>query len=511
MEFGILCHGTINVMAYRYMDCDRDQLFLLPPSMWDWLPEDHLALFVIDAVSMFDTSAFHEPHPNDGAGRPAYSPDMMLALLLYAYCRGTRSSRVIERSCRIDVAFRVICANTMPDHTTIARFRADNEKAIEAVFVDVLRLCAAAGLASLGRIAIDGTKIGSDAALDANRDLEAIRAEIAKILAEAAEADTAEQASTAFFDDMVGPGPLAKRATRLAHLQAALAEAETQEKAARAGQAEPAAKAASEAAAGRKLRGRKPSDPHAALRRAESDLAATKAKAAQHRDRRGSDAEVGAATEHLAEATAAAEAAPATKTKVNVTDPESRIMKTAQGWIQGYNVQAAVNEHQVVIACSATQDHNDTNQLVAMMAATAEAAAAAGINDEMGLVLADAGYWSDDNATADGPERLIATTKDWKQRKAAKDLGTTVGPPPDDASTLEAMEHRLRTPEGAQAYATRSHTVEPVFGDTKENHGFRRFMRRGLSAAESEAKLIFATHNLEKIFHHNPSVIFRTA
>jgi len=123
-------------------------------------------------------------------------------------------------------------------------------------------------------------------------------------------------------------------------------------------------------------------------------------------------------------------------------------------------------------------------------------------------VTADAGYWFEDNATAKGSDRLIATAKDWKQRTAARELGETVGPPPEGASPLEAMEHRLRTREGAASYATRSHTVEPVFADTKENRGVRRFVRRGLAAADSEAALIFAVHNLLKVFHHNPEVVF---
>jgi hypothetical protein len=143
-----------------------------------------------------------------------------------------------------------------------------------------------------------------------------------------------------------------------------------------------------------------------------------------------------------------------------------------------------------------------------MIEATKEVAEEAGIEEPIGLVLADAGYWSEANATAEDPDRLIATTKDWKQRRASREMGGTTGPPAPDASPLEAMEHRLRTPEDAQAYATRSHTVEPVFGDTKQNRGFRRFMRRGLDAADSEAALIFAVHNLLKVFHHNPSVVF---
>ena len=182
-------------------------------------------------------------------------------------------------------------------------------------------------------------------------------------------------------------------------------------------------------------------------------------------------------------------------------------MKTQTGWVQGYNVQASVNADQVVIAYAATQDHNDVGQLLPMVEATEEVAESAGIDEQIGLVTADAGYWSEDNAMAMGPDRLIATTKDWKQRKAAREMGATTGPPPEGASPLEQMEHRLRTPEGAASYATRSHTVEPVFGDTKQNRGFRRFMRRGLSAAESEAALIFAAHNLLKVFHHNPSAV----
>ena len=495
-------------VAYGYIDCDRNQLFLLPPSMLDWLEEDDLAFFVIDTVELIDTSAFHEGHPNDGAGRRAYHPDMMLALLLYAYCTGMRSSRAIERACRTDLAFKVIAANKTPDHGTIARFRAEHEEPIKGVFVDVLRLCATAGMASLGRIAIDGTKIGADAALDKNRSATWIRAEIDKILAEAAETDTAEDAEAQLFDPVMLPAPLRRRSTRLERLQGALEEVEAQEKATRAKQAEAADRAAAEASVGRKIPGRKPSDPHAALLRAEADLAASKVKAASHPNRADLGRGVSSAEERVGEAKKAAEAAPPEKFEANVTDPDSRIMNTKQGWVQGYNVQAAANEDQVVIAYSATQDHNDQNQLVPMIEATEETAKAAGIEEDIGLVLADAGYWSEDNATSPGPDRLIATAKDWKQRKAARELGNTVGPPPADATTLEAMEHRLRTKEGGEAYATRSCTVEPVFGDAKENRGYRRFVRRGLSAADSEAGLIFAAHNLLKVFHHNPSVVF---
>ena len=156
-------------MARDYLRVDRDQPFLLPPSMRDWLPEDHLAWFVLDVVDRLDTSALHARHPRGGVGRRAYDPDMLLALLLYAYCMGVRSSRQIERLCVVDVAFRVLAAGHRPDHTTIARFRQGHEDIAVQLFVDVLMLCAEAGLVRLGVVAIDGTKVEADASMKANR------------------------------------------------------------------------------------------------------------------------------------------------------------------------------------------------------------------------------------------------------------------------------------------------------------------------------------------------------
>lgn len=208
------------------------------------------------------------------------------------------------------------------------------------------------------------------------------------------------------------------------------------------------------------------------------------------------------AEQRLARARAAAAQAVPADRQVNLTDPDSRIMKTAGGWVQGYNAQAAVDEHQIVVACHVSQDANDVHQYAPMVAAARAALAAVAIAQPIGTVLADAGYWSEANATAEGPDRLIATQKDHKQRRAARDMGTTTGPPPEGSSAMEAMEHRLRTPEGTAAYARRSHTVEPVFGDTKQNRGWRRFRRRGLSAARSEWALMGMSHNLTKLFAH---------
>jgi hypothetical protein len=185
-----------------------------------------------------------------------------------------------------------------------------------------------------------------------------------------------------------------------------------------------------------------------------------------------------------------------------VTDPDSRSMKTARGWVQGYNAQAAVNEHGVVVAADVTNDHTDTFQLVPMMAMILHNLQTAGIPPEVGVLLFDAGYWSEDNATAEGPDRLIATTKSWKRRKQLRAQGTVTGDPPADASPKQAMEHRLCTAEGAELYAKRAHMVEPVFGDHKRNRGFHWFTRRGLSAARAEWLLINTTRNLMKVFHH---------
>ncbi len=489
-------------MAYEYRTPLRNQLFLLPPSIGDWLPEDHLVWFVLDVVAMVDLSGLDARHPNDGAGRRAYDPEMMMALLVYAYCRGLRSSRRIEAACRADLAFRAICADIVPDHIAIARFRADHQEAFRGVFVAVLALCGRAGLASLGTIAIDGTKIAADAALDVNRSESAIAAEVERILAEAGVADEATQPGLG--GEL--PEELARPGSRLARLRGALGEIEAEKAARSAKEKERAARLAEDASKGTRPRGRAPSEPTEALAREEADVAALTVRrdgATNPLAKLEAVSALEKAQERLRSAAEAADSAPEPEElQANTTDPQSRIMKTASGWVQGFNAQAAVNACQVVMACSVTEDRNDVAQLVPMMAAVIDNATAADIAGDVGTVLADAGYWSEANATAEGPDRLIATTKDWKQRKAAREMGTTSGPVPEGASTLAAMEHRLRTEEGAAAYGQRSCTVEPVFGQVKENRGIRRFMRRGLSAAESEWTLVCATSNVLKLFSH---------
>jgi transposase len=219
-------------VARSYRPVLRDQGFLLPPDMREWLPEDHLVWLVLEIVEQLDRSALHARHPNTGAGRAAYDPDMLLALLIYAYCQGVRSSRQIQQRCVTDVAFRVLCAQDVPDHTTIARFRAEHQEVFAGLFAQVLRVAAAAGLAHFGTVAIDGTKIAANASMDANRHREWLVGEVNALLGEAAQVDAEEDAAHAHDeatdrgdgDGQRMPAGLRDRSGRAERLRAALAE-----------------------------------------------------------------------------------------------------------------------------------------------------------------------------------------------------------------------------------------------------------------------------------------------
>ncbi len=508
-------------MAFGYVAAQRDQVFLLPVSMADWLAEGHLAWFIIDVVGELDTRALHAHHPNDGVGRPAYDPDMMLALLLYAYANSVRSSRRIEAACRTDAAFRVISGGLVPDHATFARFVVDHEAAMEGLFVSGLRLCSAAGLVDLSTVAIDGTKMRADASLRANRSVEWIHEQVVALMAATVASEEAEAGTPGGGPDPMSAAGIRGATARLSRLKEAQAVIEAEDAAAaeaRAGRNEAAAR---EAQAGRRVRGRKPTEPAAALARAEADVAAARAKAQAKAERRaakeaaaqaagqrlvgfqpGPDRNLAQAEAALSKAReAAAKATPTPKRQANVTDADSRIMKTRQGFIQGYNAQAAVDANQIVVAQMVSQDANDVQLLAPMLKLLGDSVTAGAISDAVRKILADAGYWSEENARLEG-DLLIATLKDWKQRKAARQSGTTTGEPPEDASTLEAMEHRLRTAEGAAAYAMRSSTVEPVFGNHKANRNRTGFRRRGLDAVRAEWAFMNLSHNLGKLFEH---------
>ena len=410
----------------------RDQLFLMPVSMRDWLEEGHLAFFVLEVVGELDTSCLHR-RPGGCSGRPPYEPEMMVALLLYAYCCGIRSSRRIEAHCRTDAAFRVICGGLVPDHATIARFVVEHEQALEGLFVEGVRLCAAAGLADLAVVALDGTKIAADASRARNRDAGWIRREITKLMALTAEDQPLAAADT---DVLAGLEPACEISTpsgRLARLQAAL-EVIKAEDAAVAAEAERSAQAAAALAErGRQQIGRKPKDPHAALARAEIDDAVARKRVEDlkaERERRAAAAARGektvgprlridkaqaalqSARVRLAAARDAVQAAPETERRVNITDPDSRIMTTKDGWVQGYNAQAIVNPQQIVLAVDVSQDPADVRLFEPMNDKLTQTLTAAGITTEVELELADAGYCSETNLTCPGPDRLIATTKD---------------------------------------------------------------------------------------------------
>jgi transposase len=455
-------------MAYNLIECNREQMFLMPISLRDWLPEGHLAWFVLDAVETIDLSKFYLKYRSDGWGRAAYDPRMMVSLLLYAYCLGVRSSRQIERVCEVDVAFRVIAGNLKPDYSTVCRFRSENERELGMLFTEVLRLCAEAGLVKAGVVALDGTKMKANASLSANRTQEHIEEEVRKMLAEARQKD--EEEDRLFGKGSRGdeiPEGLKDRRSRLERLKECQERLVREKEEKVQHQTERMDKRRSEeAAVGHRKRGRKPKEPEQILEEA-------------------------------------------AKAKANVTEPDSRIMKTRKGYIQGYNGQAVVDTGQIVLAADVTQQPNDVRQLHPMTEQAQQELKAAGVKKKIKRQLADAGYWSEGNmiqSSPTDPEFLIATTKDWKQRQAMRERGAPRGRIPKDLSSRDRMERKLLTKRGKSLYKLRGQTVEPVFGQIK-TRGCDTFMRRGIEAVRSEWRLICATHNLLKLFRSGVSAL----
>jgi transposase len=323
-------------MAYNFLRGDRDQPFLLPPDLRDWLPEGHLAWFVLDVVDRLDLAPFYRAHRDDGHGHPAYDPTTLLGVLLYAYCLGVRSSRQIERRLHEDVAFRVLAVNQKPDHVTIARFRTRHEQALAGVLVASLTLCAAAGMVRLGTVALDGTKLAANAAERANRTHEQLEGEVAEILRQAAEADQHEDREHGHARGDELPAALASKAGRLQRLRRAKARLEAE-------------------AAARQQRYQQRVAALAAAARARS-----RQPRARIRPRRRDEA-------------------PKPGAVANVTDPDSRLVCTRKGSLQGYNAQAVTTLEQLVVAAELTQQASDLQQLGPMLAATAATLAAAGI------------------------------------------------------------------------------------------------------------------------------------
>ena len=460
-------------MAQNFVACDREQELLLPPSLREWLPEGHLAWFVIDAVAAFDLGGFYAAYRADGHGRPAHDPAMMVALLLYGYAIGERSSRRLERRCVEDVATRVICANQAPDHTTIARFRQRHERALAGLFSEVLALCADAGLVRVGVIAVDGTKVAANAAPQATRDYEQIAREILAE-ADAIDAEEDEQFGDARGDEL--PPELATAQGRRGWLREAKRRLDDK----RAEDAQPIPRD-------------RPDRLREAKRRLEEEHrtecqanAAYEAYRARGVDKHG---------KKFGRPPKPFEPPSAPAGKINLSDLDSRNVKTSRGWVQGYNAQAVATEDQIVIAAEVTVASPDFGHLEPMIRAAEHELRRAGIEQPPDVVLADAGYWHQvqmERLLGDG--RTVLIPPDAKKRAGAR--------PGWDGGLYAFMRRVLETDAGGELYAKRQTMIEPIFADTKFNRRIDRFLRRGRSAARSEWRLTNAAHNLLKLWRH---------
>ena len=437
-------------MAQNFLWCDRDQAMLMPPSLRDWLGQDELAWCVLDVVGEMDLSAIYGEYRADGHGRAAFDPGMMVALLLYAYAVGERSSRAIERRCHVDVAFRVITANQIPDHATIARFRARHEQALAGLFGQVLGVCARAGLVSLGVVALDSTKLAANASSMATRTYEQIAAELF------AEADALDAAEDEQFGDARGdelPKEMADPVSRRARLQEAKRQIEAEHQAATDAHRERMQRRAEvEVEQGHKIRGRTPKGPP--------------------------------------------EEVPS-QTRVNITDRDSRSVKAQQGFIQGYNAQAAATSEQIIIAAEIIGNGVDYGLLEPLADAAVGELAAAGISEQIDVVLADAGFWASEqieNLAARGMRPLVPPDGQHSKRSPG---ANRKGP------RYDFMRQVIASDTGRALYSKRKHMIEPVFGQIKHNRRIGRFQRRGIHACRSEWRLIATTHNILKLWRAN--------
>jgi transposase len=464
-------------MPQNFIAVDRDQVLLMPPSLQEWLPADHYAWFVLASVEQMDLSAFLAGYRSDGHGRPAHDPALMVALLIYAYSRGVCSSRMIERACVEDIAFRVIASNQKPDHATVARFRRRHEAAFAGLFTEVLELCAEAGLAKVGMIAIDGSKLSANASQESTRGYE----QIVRELLERADRIDAEEDER--FGDRRGdelPDDLITREGR----RKVLAEAKRRLIERRAKEERPIPKSRTERLEEAKRRLEEEHDVHCQANEAYEQWRET-GRASDGR-RFGKPPKPYVPPE-LPDG------------RINVTDLDSGSMKTLRGHMQGYNVQAACNEQQIVIAAEVTVVAPDFGSLEPMVLATLRELQAAGIEEQPGVVLADAGYWHQaqmENVINHGMSVLIPP--DAAGRQGAR--------PGWEGGYYDHMRRVLASDYGHGLYKRRQSMIEPIFAYTKFNRKLIRFMRRGRSAVRSEWRLMAATHNLLKLYNNQIAI-----
>ncbi len=425
-------------MAKTYRPYLPEQDLLLPPSLRDWLPEGHLAFFVSDLVEQLDLSAILRVYEDDERGYPPYHPVMLTKVVVYAYCVGVFSSRRIQRRLVEDVAFRVLAAGNEPDFRTIADFRKRHLLALRGFFEQVLRLARELGAPRVGRVALDSSKIQANAskhkAMSYGRMREKqrqLREEVKQLLDQAEATDAAEDAE--YGAD--------RRGDEL------------------------------------------PAD----LQRRESRL---------KRIREAKRALEARATDEAAAAGQPAESAkPDPKVQYNFTDPESRIMKGPDGFVQAYNVQVAVDDLQLIVGQAVTQETNDKKQLMPMIRTVEQQS-----GDTPDQVLADAGYCSDESLTAIAATRIDAYISMRKQKHGERLGPCPRGPLPKTATIVDRMARKLQTKAGAAAYAARKGIVEPVIGQIKQARGFRQFMLRGLEKVQGEWSLVCTTHNILKLY-----------
>jgi transposase len=445
-------------MSKQFRPWNPDQSFLFPPAPRDWLPENHLIYFLLDVVPQMDLQPILRPYQAEERGQPPYHPTMLVTLLLYGYATGTFSSRRLMGRCETDVAFRVIVGEDIPDFRTISDFRKRHLAALEGLFVDVLRLCAQAGLVKVGRIALDGSKVKANASRHKAmsydymlKEEQRLKEEIRSLLAQAAEADQAEDRT--YGRDRRGdelPEELTRREGRLQRIREAKAalEAEAREQA-RAAEAE------------RQREGKPPS---------------------------GKDPE---------------QAKPEPKAQYNFTDPDSHIMKVSnKGWDQCLNAEIAVNENQIIVAADVTDETNDKQQVRPMVEQTRQNVAAAGVTEKVKEMVADSGFYSEANVEyleGEGIDPYIATErlKHHEEVPAAPR-----GRCPQGMTAKQRMARKLRTKRGRERYARRKAMVEPVFGQVKQARGFRQFLLRGRKKMRAEWRLVSLTHNLLKLWRH---------
>jgi transposase len=437
-------------MAQNFLSCDRDQVMLLPPDLSEWLPEGHLASFVIEVVDQLDLSEIYGYYRADGHGRPAHDPAMMVALVLYGYAVGVTSSRAIERRCVEDVAFRVITANRRPDHATIARFLVRHREGLSELFFQVLALCRRAGMLRVGTVAVDSTKLAANASADRNRTYEGLREEARRVIEQAIETDAREDElyGEARGDEL--PAELADPSTRKARIRELLEQARAELERAEAEHAQQAAKRGEHLArTGKQPRGRPLSGERS------------------YADRR-----------LLAR-------------KYNLTDPDSRIVRHRGMLLQGYSVQTAVAEGQVILAARASDSAADQGQLAPAVELARRNLARVGVTEHVGEVLADSGYWS---------IRQIKQLQAKGHLVLVPPIGRAATPERQGAVTREMLA-LLDTDPGKERYRRRQQIVEPVFAQIKHNRGIGRLLRRGKQAVQAEIDLIATTHNLLKLFH----------